>query len=240
MLLVWTVLQLLFDHSKVYLLRTNPRWGFFLLVQILTHGWLRDRGLLANLTGGRWSTCGNGNINMRMDKSYSKDHFVWRCTNKKCNKLSIRHSSWFRNSHLSIEQIIKMTYYWVWKLLEYFVQLQLNIGSPETLVDWYNYCREVCLCSLEDCLEQIGGNNIIVEIDESKFGKRKYNRGKRVEGQWVFGGIEKENKEKCFMVCVQERSAATLIPIIYCSRLHNHFWLLESILPVATIRGIKL
>ena len=36
----------------------------------------------------------------------------------------------------------------------------------------------------------IGGEGIIVEIDESKFGKRKYNRGHRVEGVWVVGGVE--------------------------------------------------
>jgi hypothetical protein len=42
----------------------------------------------------------------------------------------------------------------------------------------------------------IGGENEIVEIDEIKFGKRKFHRGKRVEGVWVFGGgpkrLEKE------------------------------------------------
>jgi hypothetical protein len=39
--------------------------------------------------------------------------------------------------------------------------------------------------------EKIGGNGMIVEIDESKFGKRKYSRGHRVEGVWILGMIEK-------------------------------------------------
>ena len=52
-------------------------------------------------------------------------------------------------------------------------------------------------------------------MDESKFGKRKYNRGKRVEGVWVFGGIERDsNPPKCFFETVEDRYAATLIPII--------------------------
>ena len=42
----------------------------------------------------------------------------------------------------------------------------------------------------------IGGNGIEVERNESKFSKRKYYRGHRVEGQWVFGGHEKYNKKK--------------------------------------------
>jgi len=54
-----------------------------------------------------------------------------------------------------------------------------------------------------------------VEIDESKFGKCKYNRGKRVDCVWVFGGIERDsNPPKCFFVSVPDRSAATLVPII--------------------------
>ena len=41
-----------------------------------------------------------------------------------------------------------------------------------------------------------------VETDESKFGKAKFNRGRYIEGQWVFGGI-------CRL-----RDKDTLLPII--------------------------
>ena len=65
-----------------------------------------------------------------------------------------------------------------------------------------------------ECGQQIGGKDIIVEIDESKFAKRKYNRGGDRKLGWVFGGREKENKRNCFAVAVPDRSADTLIPII--------------------------
>ena len=41
-----------------------------------------------------------------------------------------------------------------------------------------------------------------VEIDEFKFGKTKFNRGRYIEGQWVFGGI------------YRQRDKDTLVPII--------------------------
>ena len=65
-----------------------------------------------------------------------------------------------------------------------------------------------------DQSQAIGGNGIEVEIDESKFGKRKYHRGHRVEVQWVFGRREKYDKSKIFMVPVPNRKAATLEAII--------------------------
>jgi hypothetical protein len=38
----------------------------------------------------------------------------------------------------------------------------------------------------------IGGEGIVVEIDESKFGHRKYNVGRAVDGVWIFGGVERD------------------------------------------------
>ena len=58
----------------------------------------------------------------------------------------------------------------------------------------------------------IGGPGKEVEIDESKFGKRKYNRGRVVDGHWVFGGMERGSRDS-FMVEVPRRDAATF-PII--------------------------
>ena len=53
-----------------------------------------------------------------------------------------------------------------------------------------------------------------MKIDKSKFGKQKFNRGKKVDGVWVFGGIERDSDPlRCFFETVSDRSAQTLIPI---------------------------
>jgi transposase-like protein len=52
-----------------------------------------------------------------------------------------------------------------------------------------------------------------VEIDERKFGRRKYHRGHPVKGQWVFGGVERESGAT-FLVPVKDRTADTLMVII--------------------------
>ena len=46
-----------------------------------------------------------------------------------------------------------------------------------TAVGWDMFCREVCEVALFERREKIGGPGNLVQIDESKIGKRKYHRG---------------------------------------------------------------
>ena len=89
----------------------------------------------------------------------------------------------------------------------------MKINCEETLVDWYNLCREVCSEALEKENAKVGGPGKIVEIEESKFGKRKYEKGRREDGVWVFGRIERNTKNR-FLASVEDRSADTPIPVI--------------------------
>jgi transposase-like protein len=61
---------------------------------------------------------------------------------------------------------------------------------------------------------KIGGPGIIVEIDECKLSKRKCERGHRVEGAWVLGGVERTPERRIFAIQVENRSAETLQRII--------------------------
>jgi hypothetical protein len=40
-------------------------------------------------------------------------------------------------------------------------------------------------------LDNIKGNNIIVEVDETKVGRNKYNRDYYVKGAWCLGMVER-------------------------------------------------
>ena len=131
---------------------------------------------------------------------------------------SLRQNSWFTGSKLSIEKILALTYAWAHKFTTtqtvHETSLDDETTSTETVVDWYNYCREVCADRImEHHAGLIGGAGKTVEIDESKFGKMKYHRGRYIEGQWVFGGICRETKA-CFLVPVERRDKDTLLPII--------------------------
>jgi transposase-like protein len=145
------------------------------------------------------------------------DEYRWKCRkgkrSQRCNRSkSVRYSSWFTRSKLHLVEIMLLT-------------LDILLGTPhetiklhqpqakQTLTDWLRFCSEVILDYIETTSEKIGGKVKVVEIDESKFGKRKYHRGHHVEGQWVFGGVER-GSGRTFLVAIHDRSEQTVLALI--------------------------
>ena len=85
--------------------------------------------------------------------------------------------------------------------------------SQTTFVDCKQFLRDICAQHLIDNPIQLGGPGRVVEIDESVLTRWKYNRGRMVREQWVFGGIDTTTRQ-AFLVPVEQRNADTLLPII--------------------------
>ena len=84
-------------------------------------------------------------------------------------------------------------------------------------MDWYSFFRDICTEYFLAHPAVIGGPGVEVEIEQNKFGKKRkcsaISNGRVADGHWVFGGIERGSGE-CFLVEVENRDAATLLPII--------------------------
>lgn len=102
----------------------------------------------------------------------------YRCY--KCKKqISLFSKTFFSKIKLSINKALFLGYLWLSKCPATTIY---NVGgfSKATVTTYNQYLRNLVADSLDEENYIIGGPNIIVELDESKLGKRKYNRGRRV------------------------------------------------------------
>ncbi|KAL4714668.1 hypothetical protein ACJJTC_012585 [Scirpophaga incertulas] len=79
-----------------------------------------------------------------------------------------------------------------------------TVLSFRTIADWYSYCREAVVVyeiEKEEERPMIGGPGKIFQIDGSKFGKWKYNRGRQIEGHWIIGMSEDGSDDLRLEVC---------------------------------------
>lgn len=93
-----------------------------------------------------------------------------------------------------------------------------KVTSQNTVADWYSYCREVTGIYLDGLYEErgsIGGEGHVIQIDEMKLGKRKFNRGRMVEGNWILGMIDEDTNEIRLEICPNnKRDSITLLALI--------------------------
>lgn len=126
---------------------------------------------------------------------------------------SIRENSIIIGMGISFPEFLTIAYFWFQDYPPSMAHHEVKASKP-TFLRWYKIFREITCDSLERNHAMIGGPGTIVEIDESKFGKRKYHWGRVVPGCWVFGRIQRDNPKNVFMVTVEKRDEATLLPII--------------------------
>ena len=104
-------------------------------------------------------------------RASSRDGYEWRCSKRGCNgAASMRQKSWFSGSRLSIEKVLALTYAWAHKFTTtqavHETSLDDETMSTEMVINWYNYCCEVCADRIMNHhAGPIGRPGTTVEID---------------------------------------------------------------------------
>lgn len=157
--------------------------------------WCMSVGLIA----GRYECPKCGNEMRLCAVTRAPDGYFWRCR-KKGNEVathdvdrSVRKGSVFYSSHLSICDILRIIRFWFGRCVHEFVKNELGINI-NVVGAWYRLCREVCMVDVMNKSVPIGGEGCIVEIFECEL---KMAHVKALNGQSMFGGIERKTN-KCF------------------------------------------
>ncbi|XP_069673350.1 uncharacterized protein [Periplaneta americana] len=174
---------------------------------------LCDHGVLK-----REATCGRCGGDLKLQESTLNFHCgkkLPKGNGENCGwNVSARKGTFLGNSSLSIED----AFLFVSVLLhlkpprQQFIKEELGL-SNSTIVNCYSFCREIFIGCIQEDSSLIGGKGITVELGEAKFGKIKYQSGRIVKGQWVFGGLDRKSR-KTFLVPVKSRDSDTLLSVI--------------------------
>ncbi|CAG8683460.1 14199_t:CDS:1, partial [Cetraspora pellucida] len=90
-------------------------------------------------------TCSKCLSPMRKSKDKLRgDKQKWVCTLKiACGSITtLRSGTWLARSKLSLTQIAKIMFCWSHKLPQKFAVLETDV-SAHSMVDWYNFCRDI-------------------------------------------------------------------------------------------------
>lgn len=148
---------------------------------------------------------------------------VFICKNYKCRKAySPLRGTLFSKMKLPLNIQLHILNYFILKMPCSSIAATLQI-SRNTVTSYNRIYRKY----LKDKIyfnrnRKIGGRNKIVEIDESKIAKRKNNKGHKVEGAWVIGGVERSNlknkikneNKKIFLLQIEKRDINGIDKII--------------------------
>ena len=128
--------------------------------------------------------------------------------------------TFFETGILKPKEVFYLSYCWSQVRMPVYDQIALNMRrktgstiSSATIVSHTKAVRDVCVSYFNVHPVKLGGPAKVVEIDETVLARRKNNKGRLVLHQWCFGGIERRSN-KCFIVAVEHRDAAILVPLV--------------------------
>jgi hypothetical protein len=139
-----------------------------------------------------------------------KHELMVRCTKDICRKaVSIFKGSFFAGQRLKCCEVLYLGYLWLTHCTH--ATIMHHTGHSEhTVTSYMVYFRQLVSEMIDTDDTIIGGPGVVVQIDETKFGKRKYNRGHRVDGTWVIVGVEITDERLLFAEVVPDRTAVTI------------------------------
>ncbi|KAG0442372.1 hypothetical protein DMUE_0318 [Dictyocoela muelleri] len=129
------------------------------------------------------------------------------------NQRSVLNGTVLEDCKIDILKFIRFTYLYFYK----------DIGPKEAIQELkiskttYYYFKKIfdktCIKDFLINNKKIGGEGKEVQIDETLFNTRKYNKGRNKKPLWIFGGIE-VGSGRCFFHVVPNRTANVLQSLI--------------------------
>jgi len=171
--------------------------------------YFQEHGLIRR--GAECEPCGRSYTLVK--KKGSVTGFLLRCAGCK-KKIALNKDAFFDGSHLQLPKLLGLMYFWAAETGVTQATNHLSISSA-TVVQWYQYFRDICSWKLLRSPLILGGVGKTVQIDESVLVRAKYHRGRQLhkKQRWIFGIYDPEKREG-YIQLVDKRDAATLLPII--------------------------
>jgi hypothetical protein len=174
-------------------------------------------------------SCKNCSLDMSLVLNRTEvDGFIMRCARCQSQR-SIRYGSILFRQGWKLSEFIKFLYYWSLKLSCEQMGTLLS-KSRMTIIKWTGMLRMVCSWKLLSLDVRLGGQGMVVQIDESVVNKAKYHRGHTLyePQKWIFGIYEVSTK-RGLVFMVPNRKSETLLPLIQThilpgTEIHSDCW----------------
>ncbi|KAI4293434.1 hypothetical protein PAPHI01_2708 [Pancytospora philotis] len=171
-----------------------------------------ERELLSQVVDRVELKCERCKSRARLD--ITKDRYDIRCTKKLCNQSrSLWRDTVLEETRIPREQALGVLSLWMDNAPTKLICKLVGV-ERKAVHRLLKKVSRIAVPRYYEQVEQIGGPDVTVEVDELKFGRRKYNRGHRVEGTWVLSATEKTSRRRIIMIPIENRTKETLLGML--------------------------